>query len=243
MASSSSSSRYASMAVLPYEEYLELRHQQPHLSPLEKKYEKVVNKFREHANIDNPIEQQMKQGQDLDEMRLLKEKMNKHYFKNEKQTRGSQLLSFLSPSVLEFNSAGEVTDKRTNTTIHGSRIDDLINYAVDDGINSISTPPTGWTNFISILKSVPHIPQQMLNSYTTHELASFPSFGAPTFTASPPPSFATSSPPPPSTKKRQAETPAHLHRPRTRAKAKRSMEAKVAVNKLLGRGKLTFQKF
>ena len=224
-------SRYMSMVVLPYEEYLELKQpQQQHKSssPLEKKYEKVLQQYRKHSHIHNPIEQQFKQGEDLTELRLLREKMNTYYFKDEKQ-RGSQLLSKLSPGLLDFNHAGEIIDKRTNQTISGSRIDDLIKHAVSADTNAHTRSPQGWKEFVSILKAAPHIPTHWLNSHTLQEVnASLPSSPLPSPISSPP-----VSPPAPQSKKRKSDTPAHLHCPRTRLKAKRTQESEEAAKLLL----------
>ena len=242
-----SSSRYASMVVLPKEEYLELQQQQHQSSsPLEKKYEKVLHQYRDHTHIKDPIEQHYKQGEDLNELRRLREKMNTYYFKDDKQ-RGSLLLSLLSPSFLDYNRAGELIDKRTNQTVSGSRIDDLITYAVNpshpDPTAAAASPPHGWKEFVSILKSVPHIPHHVLNSHTREELSPVPppppsSFSSP---KSSPPTSVASSPPAPETRKRKSDTPAHLHCPRTRAKAKRSNEANEVAKYLLSSS--SFRKF
>ena len=160
------------MVVLPNEEYLALQKQQP---PLEKKYDKVLHQLREHSHISkDPIEQQYKQGEDLNELRLLREKMNTYYFQEDKD-RGSQLLAALNPSVLEYNDAGEIVDKRTNRLISGSRIDDLVKYAVNENATHSNNAPHGWKEFVSILKTAPHIPRHVLNPNTLHELTSSPS--------------------------------------------------------------------
>ena len=232
------------MVVLPKEEYLELQQrqqQQQQSSPLEKKYEKVLHQYRDHAHIKDPIEQHYKQGEDLDELRRLREKMNTYYFKDDKQ-RGSLLLSLLSPSFLDYNRAGELIDKRTNQTVSGSRIDDLIKYAVNPDQASpdhtaAAASPHGWKEFVSILKSVPHIPHHVLNSHTREELSPVRSSPKSSPPASP---LITSSPPAPETRKRKSDTPAHLHYPRTRAKAKRSNEANKVAKSLLS---TSFRKF
>ena len=242
-----SSSRYASMVVLPQAEYLELqqRHQQS-ASPLEQKHDKVLHQYREHFNIHDPIEQQYKQGEDLNELRRLREKMNTYYFKDEDQQRGSALLFTLSPALLDYNHAGEIVDKHSNHTVRGSRIDDLIKYAVTQ---HPSVPePIGWKEFVSILKRVPHIPPHILNSQTLDQLSSSPP--TPLSPVHPPPtplipvhsppaSSTVSSPPAPKQRKRKLDTPAHLHYPRTRFKAKRSQDAHEAAESLIGK----FRKF
>ena len=234
------------MVVLPKEEYLELKQQQQQqhqpslsLTPDEKKYEKVMHQFREHSNIKDPIEQQLKQGEDIHELRRLREKMDSYYFKNDKE-RGSQLLSLLSPSLIEFNHAGEIVDKRTKQTIKDSRIDDLINYSVSEHHHHHHHPPPhGWKEFINILKAK-HIPH---HSHTIQEISSS-SLSSLSSSSSPPPppmqpllspssASSPSSPLPAKTKHRKSVTPAHLHRPKTRAKAKRSILANKAATVLL----------
>ena len=238
----SSSSRYASMVVLPQAEYLELqqRHQQS-ASPLEQKHDKVLHQYREHFNIPDPIEQQYKQGEDLNELRRLREKMKTYYFKDEDQQRGSQLLFMLTPALLDYNHAGEIVDKHSNQTIAGSRIDDLIKYAVSQ--HTSQPPPHGWEEFVSILKRVPHIPPHILNSHTQDKLSSSSaSPSSPPAPVHPPsPTSAVSSPPAPKQKKRKFETPAHLRYPRTRLKAKRSQDAHQAAESLID--KSSFRKF
>ena len=227
------------MVVLPQAEYLELqqRHQQS-ASPLEQKHDKVLHQYREHFNIHDPIEQQYKQGEDLNELRRLREKMNTYYFKDEDQQRGSALLFTLSPTLLDYNHAGEIVDKHSNHTVRGSRIDDLIKYAVTQ---HPSVPePIGWKEFVSILKRVPHIPPHTLNSQTLDQLS--PSSPPTPLTHPPSPtSLAVSSPPAPKQRKRKLDTPAHLHYPRTRFKAKRSQDAHEAAESLIG--KSSFRKF
>ena len=227
------------MVVLPQAEYLELqqRHQQS-ASPLEQKHDKVLHQYREHFNIHDPIEQQYKQGEDLNELRRLREKMKTYYFKDEDQQRGSQLLSMLTPALLDYNHAGEIVDKHSNQTVPGSRIDDLIKYAVNQH-QSQSPSPHGWKEFVSILKRVPHIPPHLLNSHTLDQLSS--SSSPPTPVHPPSPVSAVSSPPAPKQKKRKFDTPAHLHYPRTRLKAKRSQDAHQAAESLID--KSSFRKF
>lgn len=253
------------MVVLPNEEYLELKNQQqqqeqPHpqslVTPLEKKYDKVLHQFHQHSNIKDPIEQQYKQGEDLHELRRLREKMNTYYFKDIDHQRGSQLLSTLtsSSSLFDFNHVGEVIDKRNNKTISGSRIDDLINYAVNDSIDQHHIePPHGWKDFVSILKAV-HVPQHLLNSKTVHDMTSMNQSPAPSpsSTSSPPvppspPSSEQASPPPPKTK-RKSNTPSHLHRPNTRLNTKRTGEVKDVVKVLVNKdspkkSRTSFRKF
>ena len=225
------SSKYASMVVLPEAEYLELQQRQKvstTTTPLEKKYDKVLHQYREHSKIHDPIEQHYKQGEDLDEMRRLRDKMNAYYFKNENhKDHGSQLLSILSPALLDCNHAGEILDKQKNQIVRGSRLDDLIIHAVSHHRPSLPPPP-GWNEFVSILKRAPHIPEHILNARTQQQLSSPPA----STPASPSPSVVFS-PPPPKVTKRKSEAPTNLHGPRTRLKAKRSRDAHEVAESLL----------
>ena len=197
----------------------------------------------------DPIEQHYKQGEDLDELRRLREKMNTYYFKDDKQ-RGSLLLSLLTPSFLDYNRTGELIDKRTNQTVSGSHIDDLIKFAVNpdhhhhptSSHHAVAESPHGWKQFVSILKSVPHIPPHVLNSHTREEL-SFVTPESPSTLINTTTTTSSTSPPAPETRKRKSSTPAHLHYPRTRAKAKRSNEAHDVVKSLLASSSSSFRKF
>ena len=77
---------------------LQQRHQQS-ACPLEQKHDEVLHQYREHFNIHDPIEQQYKQGEDLNELRRLRGKMKTLFQRRRSTTRISTLVHANSRSI------------------------------------------------------------------------------------------------------------------------------------------------
>ena len=147
------------MIAIPQEEYLAMSTMQNVRDPLAQQFYNTEKRYVEDANIRDPYRRLVMQSSTLDEMKMLKEQMRnslgiatpKPY-----RNRAKGLFQFIESS-LRFNEKGEIYGK-DDQVISGSRVEDLIQYAVNDRRRS-NLKPEGWSDFLDLLrdKNVPKI--------------------------------------------------------------------------------------
>ena len=159
------------MVAMPYEEYA-------HLSgnskinqvkqPYDQQFHDLEKEYAKQDNISDPFRRMMLQGETIDEMKILKEKMRNVIAANSPKpyrTRANALYQGLEP-FLKFNERGEIFDDKGNL-ISDSHIEDLIQYAVRDRRRDII--PKGWQQFTTILRKH-NVPRYTLNRLTLDEM-------------------------------------------------------------------------
>lgn len=161
------------MIVIPQEEYLAMSTMQNVKEPLAQQFYNTEKRYVEDANIRDPYRRLIMQSATLDEMKMLKEQMRnslgiatpKPY-----RNRAKGLFQFIESS-LRFNEKGEIYGKG-DQAITGSRVEDLIQYAVNDRRRS-NLKPEGWNDFLELLREK-NVPKNFLNRYTIDELEGKP---------------------------------------------------------------------
>jgi len=156
------------MIAIPQEEYLAMSVVQNVKEPLTQQFYNTEQRFTEHETIRDPYRRLVMQSGDLEEMKILKEQMRnslgiatpKPY-----RNRAKGLFQFIENS-LRFNKKGEIYDNQ-NQVIAGSRVEDLIQYAVNDRRRNI-LKPEGWSEFLDLLREK-NVPKNFLNRYTLDE--------------------------------------------------------------------------
>lgn len=175
------------MVALPYDEYAQMNMSQQLRQvkqPLDVQFNDLNKEYEQQANITDPYRRMMLQGETLDEMKNLKERMRNLIASNSPKPyrhRASALFDGLE-SFIRFNERGEIMDSEGKVVPH-SHVQDLIQYAVRDRRRDVV--PTGWADFMSLLKKH-NVPRHMLNRFTLDEMA-----GKPIGKAPPPFIFAT----------------------------------------------------
>ena len=161
------------MIAIPQEEYLAMSTMQNVRDPLAQQFYNTEKRYVEDANIRDPYRRLVMQSTTLDEMKMLKEQMRnslgiatpKPY-----RNRAKGLFQFIESS-LRFNEKGEIYGK-DDQVIPGSRVEDLIQYAVNDRRRS-NLKPEGWNDFLELLREK-NVPKNFLNRYTIDELEGKP---------------------------------------------------------------------
>ena len=158
------------MIAIPQEEYMQMSAVQSVKQPLTEQFFHVEKQLTQAEQVRDPYRRMILQGEALNEMKDLKEKMRnnikvatpKPYVNRAKALYGSV------ESFLRFNEKGELMDKN-NQVISQSRVEDLIQHAVRDRRRNIT--PIGWSSFLDILREH-NIPKSTLNRQTLEELGS-----------------------------------------------------------------------
>ena len=166
---------YQRMVAVPYEEYAQLSgsskiNQVKH--PYDQQFYDLEKEYAKQDNISDPFRRMMLQGETLDEMKALKEKMRNMIAANSPKpyrTRANALYQGLEP-FLKFNERGEIFDDE-GKLVADSHIEDLIQYAVRDRRRDIV--PKGWQSFTSILRKH-NVPRYTLNRLTLDEIDGMP---------------------------------------------------------------------
>ena len=161
------------MIAIPQEEYLAMSTMQNVKDPLAQQFYSTEKRYVEDTNIRDPYRRLVMQSITLDEMKMLKEQMRnslgiatpKPY-----RNRAKGLFQFIESS-LRFNEKGEIYAKDAQV-IPGSRVEDLIQYAVNDRRRS-NLKPEGWSDFLELLRDK-NVPKNFLNRYTIDELEGKP---------------------------------------------------------------------
>ena len=139
--------------------------------PLEQQFQHLNRQYTEAENIHDPYRRLVFQGEALDEMKELKERM-RHYVQvstPKPYVNRAKALFQNVESFLQFNAKGELMDK-DNRVISQSRVEDLIQHAVRDRRRNMT--PTGWSTFLSMLHEH-NVPRSVLNRQTLDELDRF----------------------------------------------------------------------
>ena len=156
------------MIAIPQEEYVSMNALQHVKQPLEQQFQQVNRQFTGAEKIQDPYRRLLFQGEALDEMKELKERM-RHYVQvstPKPYVNRAKALFQNVESFLRFNEKGELMDKN-NQVISQSRVEDLIQHAVRDRRRNMT--PTGWSSFLSMLHEH-NIPRSVLNRQTLDEL-------------------------------------------------------------------------
>ena len=159
------------MVALPYEEYAQLSGNSKInqvKQPYDQQFYDLEKEYAKQEHISNPFRRMLLQGETIDEMKALKEKMRKLIASNSPKpyrTRANALYQGLEP-FLKFNERGEIFDE-AGKLISDSHVEDLIQYAVRDRRRDII--PTGWPQFTSILRKH-NVPRYTLNRLTLDEI-------------------------------------------------------------------------
>ena len=159
------------MVALPYEEYAQLSGNSKISQvkqPYDQQFHDLEKEYAKRENISDPFRRMLLQGETIDEMKALKEKMRNVIAVNSPKpyrTRASALFQGLESS-LKFNERGEIYDEEGNL-VPDSHVEDLIQYAVRDRRRDII--PKGWQQFISTLRKH-NVPRYTLNRLTLDEV-------------------------------------------------------------------------
>ena len=157
------------MMAIPQEEYIQLTSVQSAKQPLVQQMKNLTTQYEEESHIRDPYRKLMRQGETLDAMKGLKDKMRQQIVTatpKPYQSRTRSLLHHLEP-FLKVNDRGEIFNDRDELIEH-SRIDDLLQYAVRDRRRS-NFVPTGWYSFLRTIREN-NIPRYMLSRDTLDAL-------------------------------------------------------------------------
>ena len=156
------------MIAIPQEEYVSMNSLQHVKQPLDQQFQHLNRQFTDAEKIQDPYRRLLFQGEALDEMKELKERM-RHYVQvstPKPYVNRAKALFQNVESFLRFNEKGELMDKN-NQVISQSRVEDLIQHAVRDRRRNMT--PTGWSSFLSMLHEY-NVPRSVLNRQTLDEL-------------------------------------------------------------------------
>ena len=160
------------MIAIPQEEYIQLKSVQHVKQPDAQKMVDLTQLYQQQAQIKDPYEQLMLQGETLDTMKGLKEKMRQELSLGTPKpyrNRALTLYRTLEPHV-KFNERGEMYDDKGKLIEH-SRAEDLIQHAVRDRRRHFT--PIAWDHFLKLLKKH-NVPKTILNRPTLDELEQKP---------------------------------------------------------------------
>ena len=162
-------SGFQRMIAIPQEEYIQLKSVQHAKQPEAQRMTALTELHQQQSQIKDPYEKLMLQGDSLDDMKALKEKMRQDVSLGTPKPYRNRALSLyrsLEPHV-KFNERGELYGD-DNKVIDYSRAEDLIQHAVRDRRRDFT--PLGWDYFLKVLKKH-NIPKSTLNRATLDELA------------------------------------------------------------------------
>ena len=157
------------MVVIPQNEYLQLTALQEAKHPIAQQFFNAEQKYENAAGIHDPYTRLMVRGENLEQMKALKDDMRNYISlatPKPYRSRAERLLSVLEPHIT-WNERGELIDSSSKRPIERSQVSDLIQHAVRDRRRNIS--PTGWKYFLTKLHEH-NIPQMLLNLSTLDEL-------------------------------------------------------------------------
>lgn len=156
------------LIAIPQEEYMSMSAAQHVKQPLEQQFHHLNRQFTDVERIQDPYRRLVLQGEVLDEMKELKERMrhNVQVSTPKPYMNRAKALFQNVESFLRFNEKGEMMDKN-NQVISQSRVEDLIQHAVRDRRRNMT--PTGWSSFLSMLHEH-NVPRSVLNRQTLDEL-------------------------------------------------------------------------
>lgn len=159
------------MVALPYDQYAQMnmtQNLQQVKQPYDVQFNALSKQYEERANIDDPYRRMMMQGETIDQMKVLKDRMRNVIASNTPKpyrNRASALFEGLE-SVVQFNERGEIMNDE-GKVVPNSHMQDLIQYAVRD--RRREGAPTGWADFVDLMKKR-NVPRNMLNRGTIDEM-------------------------------------------------------------------------
>ena len=156
------------LIVIPQEEYMQLSRVQQVHQPLTQQMHNLEKQYEDQSQIKDPYAKLIHQGETLDEMKALKEKMRQSVTNTSPRPyahRARTLFQSIQDSI-KFNERGEIYGV-TGNIIPESRLEDLIQYAIRDRRRPIQ--PAGWGEFLSLLKQE-NVPKHMLNRETINNI-------------------------------------------------------------------------
>lgn len=162
-------SAFQKLIAIPQEEYIQLNTVQQVHQPLQQQMNHLLTQQQQFLN---PYDQMMKQGTQLEQVKVIKEKIRdslslgtpKPY-----RNRALSLYKSMEPYV-QYNERGEMLDDQQNP-IKESRAEDLIQHAVRDRRRNFV--PAAWDTFLKKIEDH-NIPKTYLNRQTIEELKSQP---------------------------------------------------------------------
>ena len=156
------------MVVIPQEEYTQLASVRQVQQPLTHQFQQLEKQYDVNAHIPDPYRRLMLQGETLDEMKELKDKMRESIVNSSPKAYQSRARTLYqsAESFIKFNSRGEIYDEY-GQLVDNSRMEDLIQYAVRDRRRDVT--PVGWKAFVNLLRNN-NVPRYALNRDTIEEL-------------------------------------------------------------------------
>ena len=156
------------MVVIPQEEYTQLASMRQVQQPLTHQFQQLETQYERNAHIPDPYRRLMLQGETLDEMKELKDKMRESVVNSSPKAYQSRARTLYqsAESFIKFNSRGEIYDEH-GQLVDNSRMEDLIQYAVRDRRRDVT--PVGWKAFVNLLRNN-NVPRYALNRDTIEEL-------------------------------------------------------------------------
>ena len=163
------------MIAMPYEEYAQMSGSAiKHVKqPEDQEFYALERRYNTQGDIRDPYKRMYLQGETLDEMKELKERMRNSIMRNSPtpyRGRAKALFEGVS-SFLKFNQRGEIYDDE-NQVVPDSHVEDLIQYAVRDRRRR-DIKPAGWPQFTTLLRKH-NVPRYTLNRYTLDEIEGIP---------------------------------------------------------------------
>lgn len=163
-------SSYSKMVVLPQEEYVQLASVQKAQQPIVQQFNELTKENLKLDHIDDPYRRLQLQGSNLEERKILKDKMRRFITLStprQYRSRAETLFDFVEPHM-RFNEKGEIVEGETGQVIHNSHIDDLLQHAVRDMRRNLGKP-VGWNYFLQMLRHE-NVPHNIVGSPTVLEL-------------------------------------------------------------------------
>ena len=170
-------SSYSKMVVLPQEEYVQLASVQKAQQPIVEQFNELTRDNLKLDRIDDPYRRLHLQGSNLEERKVLKDKMRRFITLStprQYRSRAETLFDFVEPHM-RFNEKGEIIDGQTGQVIENSHIDDLLQHAVRDMRRNLGKP-VGWEYFLNMLRQE-NVPHNIIGSPTVLELTKAQSSG------------------------------------------------------------------
>lgn len=162
---------YNKMVVIPQDEYVQLTSVQRAQQPLRQQFDELTKKSADFDKMaDDPFRQLQLRSSNLEERKLLKEKMRRFITLStprQYRSRAESLFDFIQPHI-HYNEKGEIIDSASGTVLEGSHIDDLLQHAVRDMRRKLGKP-VGWNYFLSQLSNQ-NVPHNIVGSPTILEL-------------------------------------------------------------------------
>lgn len=170
-------SSYSKMVVLPQEEYVQLASVHKAQQPIVQQFNELTRENMKLNHIDDPYRRLQLQGSNLEERKVLKDKMRRFITLStprQYRSRAETLFDFVEPHM-RFNEKGEIIDGQTGQVIENSHIDDLLQHAVRDMRRNLGKP-IGWDYFLKMLRHE-NVPHNIVGSPTVLELSKAQSKG------------------------------------------------------------------